>query len=154
MKRIIFICFLIVVSISVIVFCSTIQSNLKAEESKENKMMSKSTLERSLEEYKKLLEKFEKSNYVMVKGKVVKKSKQPLTPTEKKEIEIIKRALYAMKGRASPSEGDKVIIQSDEKQHVIIFGQKLPEGWLGSSSFKVIIDAKSGKLLKILWGSD
>lgn len=141
--------------VSIIICYCIMHNNLKGcGATMEGENISKPNLEKG-KEYQVLLEKFSKSNYMVVKGKVMKKSKESiLSPTEEKEMKIIGNALDAIKGKISVPEEAKVIIQSDKNQHVVIFENKLPKGWRGGDySAKVTIDSMSGKILEIL-GSD
>lgn len=173
MKRNVFICFFIVL-ISIVVLNGIRENKVKAsvfdvalesgesdmsenaveENREENSMTGKSNLKKT-KAYSELLEKLSKSNYKIVKGKVLRESEKINSSSiEEKEIKIINNALEAIKGKILIPEDAKVFVQSEDTCYVVIFENKLPEGVRGGDySARVTIDSKSGEILEIL-GSD
>lgn len=159
MKKKLFIGFVAVVFIgAALVFHNVRRDNrvttLKTE--REGEMWNKSQAE-IVRKYEALLKKLSESNYMVVKEKVVRESKESdLTPMEAKEMEIISSALGD--DGVSVADGTKVIVQSDKNRHVVTFEFKLPDGVsreeiLGPDfSFEVTIDVKTGKVLTRLAG--
>lgn len=112
-------------------------------------------LYKTLMKYIAFKEAMAKSNYMIVKGELVRVSTQlPLSPQEEDEMKIINIALDAIKGSVSLQERAKVLIQLEKDHYIVTFEHRLPEGARGPEyAARVIIDAESYKILKILGGS-
>lgn len=105
-----------------------------------------------MKRHKTFLENLLKSNYAVIKGRVVREPRRiPLSPAEEEEMKIINKAFEAIRDTISVPEGAKVLIQLEKDRYIVIFDNRLPEGVFGGDySAKVTIDAKSGEILEIL----
>jgi hypothetical protein len=103
-----------------------------------------------LRKYEIFLKEMAESNYKVVGGELVV-IEPTLSLIEKKEVKMINIALGEV--RAAIDDGTKVLVKSEENRYIVTFEFKLPEGAMGPDySFKVVIDAETGKVLKIWAG--
>jgi hypothetical protein len=108
-------------------------------------------------EFRRLSERLAKSEYVVEKGELTRRSDGVASPstslTHDQEFAVLKKSFDAAKTKLTIPDGSGVIINDVKENYEIIIGPPPQSGVLGPDYVaKVLVDKKNGQVVQILAG--